>query len=107
MIKAKMFLCIPLIFFTLLSLNRETRAKDETMESGATGCWVAKAAIDRTVGCHIFNKKDNFIYARASLVSKFGTDVWLSGGIGIWMMTKKNLQDAKDSELFLVYPPKM
>ena len=84
------------IFISLLSQSLEVGV-DKTLEDGATGCDVVKAAYDKFVVSGIFPTDDNFLLPRVAVASGFGTDVFISGGKGIWQTTDANLQAAKSN----------
>ena len=84
------------LFLITLFVKISMASNQQTLQEGATGCDVTKAAIDQIVTADIFTKKDNFLFARVALVSDFGAQIFLSGAEGIWQTTQDNLDTAKD-----------
>ena len=86
---------LPLVLL-VLEIVSVCRGVDKTLEAGASGCEVAKAAIDKVVASNIFKKTENFVLVRLALVSAFGTsDSFIPGGTGIWQLTEQNLNDSQ------------
>ena len=83
-------------FFFVILAPYSTHGEDMTLKEGATGCEVAKAAIDKVTASKIFTKSENFILVRLALVSSFGTEEIVDKGSGIWQMTEENLKKAQE-----------
>ena len=81
------------IAMALLRKNK-SQGVDLTLTSGATGCEVTKASIDKVVSSGIFAKADNFLLARVAFMSSFGKKDVVENGIGIWQTTPDNLKNA-------------
>ncbi|XP_075260063.1 uncharacterized protein LOC142351780 isoform X2 [Convolutriloba macropyga] len=80
---------------------------DQTLVPDASGCEVAKAALDRVKSSGIFKTDDKFLLVRAAYTSKFGKKVVISGTKGIWHLPKASLKKAQDISAKLNYVDKI
>ena len=89
------------VFLLLLCLHicscddKKANLEEKLFTKDANGCEITKFAIEKMEKTHVFKKKHNDMFIRAALVSKFGTEIFVNGGVGIWQMKKLHLEQAK------------